>query len=118
MFTARVRNPVRAIITADEGNFSVDEIAALDIDPPFLTAIEAVETTVVGGAPALFRVVLDSPAPTGGMPINVSDNSTAIAVPSVMVVPAGQTAESSQSVTGGQSSTAFDDRHCHSIIGA
>lgn len=92
VFTARVRNPVRAIITADEGNFSVEEIAALDIDPPFLTALEAIETTVVGGVPASFRVVLDAPAPTGGMPVSVSDNSPAIAVPSVMVVPAGQAA--------------------------
>ncbi len=92
VFTARVRNPVRAIITADEGNFSVEEIAALDIDPPFLTALEAIETTVVGGVSASFRVVLDAPAPTGGMPVSVSDNSPAIAVPSVMVVPAGQAA--------------------------
>lgn len=91
IFTARVREPVRAIITADEGNFSVEEFAFLDIDPPFITSLEPVETTVVGGAPAQFRVVMDAPAPTGGMPINVSDNSTAIAVPTVIVVPAALT---------------------------
>lgn len=91
VFTARVREPVRAMISADEGNFSVEEIAFLDIDPPFITSLEAIETTVVGGAPAQFRAVMDAPAPTGGMPINVSDDSTAIAVPTIIVIPAGQT---------------------------
>lgn len=92
VFTARVRNPVRAVITADEGNFSVEELAFLDIDPPFLTSLEAINTTVVGGAPAQFRMVLDAPAPSNGMPISVVDNSPAILVPATAVVPAGQTA--------------------------
>ncbi len=92
VFTARVREPVRVVITADEGNFSVEEIAFLDIDPPFLTALEAVNTTIVGGTVAQFRMVLDAPAPTNGMPISIVDNSPAILVPSVAVVPAGQTA--------------------------
>lgn len=92
LFTARVREPVRAVISADEGNFSVEELAFLDIDPPFLTALEAINTTIVGGAVAQFRMVLDAPAPTNGMPISVVDNSPAILVPAVAVVPAGQTA--------------------------
>jgi len=92
VFTARVREPKQAMISASDGSPSVDALAFLDIDPPFLTGLEAVRTTIVGGAPADFRLILDAPAPTNGMPISVVDDSTAILVPATAVVPQGQLA--------------------------
>lgn len=92
VFTAAVRTPVDAVIEGNDGDDSVEEIAFLKIDPPLITSIEAIRTTVVGGAPAEFRLILDAVAPNNGMPISITDNSTAILVPSTAVVPAGLTA--------------------------
>lgn len=92
VFTAAVRTPVDVLISGNDGDDSADEIAILKIDPPLITTIEAIRTTVVGGAPAEFRLILDSIAPANGMPIAITDDSTAILVPSTAVVPAGLTA--------------------------
>ncbi len=91
VFTAPVRVLTRSIIQSNDGDFSVEEIAPLDVEPPFITSIEAVETTIVGGAPASFRLNLDGRAPSNGMPISVADDSTAILVPTTVVVPQNET---------------------------
>jgi hypothetical protein len=94
IFTARVAVPTVVTIRAFDGGFggqSFVRTVELTILPPEITNLEALSTTIVGGSPGQFRVTLDSPAPAAGLLVSLTDNSTAIAVPTAVRVPAGQT---------------------------
>ncbi len=61
------------------------------IRPPQVSRLVALRPTIIGGALGRFRVELDGVGPANGIVVSLSDDSTAIAVPTVVVVPAGQT---------------------------
>ncbi|MCC7433939.1 MAG: hypothetical protein IT363_04585 [Methanoregulaceae archaeon] len=61
------------------------------IRPPQVTRLVALRPTIIGGALGRFRVELDGVAPTNGIAVSLSDDSTAILAPAAVAVPAGQT---------------------------
>ncbi|MCC7433940.1 MAG: hypothetical protein IT363_04590 [Methanoregulaceae archaeon] len=92
--TARVAVPTVVTIRAFDAGFGDQPFirtVQLTIDPPVITNLEALSPTIIGGAPGQFRITLDSPAPAAGLLVSLTDNSTAIAVPTAVRVPAGQT---------------------------
>ena len=48
-------------------------------------------TSVTGGSPATGTILLSAPAPAGGIPAHVSSSDPAALVPSMVVVPPGET---------------------------
>jgi hypothetical protein len=61
------------------------------IRPPQVTRLIALRPTIIGGALGRFRVELDGVAPTNGIAVSLSDDSTAILAPAAVAVAAGQT---------------------------
>lgn len=59
-----------------------------------LSALSVSPTSVVGGAPTTGTVTLSGAAPSGGALVALSDNSTAVTVPTGVTVPAGATSAS------------------------
>lgn len=66
---------------------------------PALTAVAVSPTSVVGGTSATVTVTLAGPAPSGGVVVNLGDNSAAIGLPSQVTVPAGQSTASALATT-------------------
>ena len=82
-----VTSAVTATITATHG--TVTETATLAINPYQVTAITANPTAIVGGDTAEGTVTLNAAAPTGGVAVSLSSNSTSAGVPATVTVPAG-----------------------------
>jgi hypothetical protein len=59
-----------------------------------LTALSVNPTTVAGGNPSTGTVTLSAAAPTGGVVVSLSDNSTAASSPASVTVPGGATTAS------------------------
>lgn len=89
--TTGVSTLVRAFVSSNDGDDNVVEINFLDIDPGLITSIVPTETTIVGSVPASFTITMDGIAPAGGMAFAVTDNSTAIQVPTTVTVPENAT---------------------------
>ncbi len=64
--------------------------ATLTVNPPALSAVTLSPSTVKGGSTSNGTVVLNGPAPTGGVLVRLSSNNTAlVTVPSSVTVAAG-----------------------------
>jgi hypothetical protein len=75
---------------------NVTRSGTLTINPPggggpTLSAVSLNPTSVVGGSSSTGTVTLSGAAPTGGLAVSLSDNSTAASTPSSVTVPAGAT---------------------------
>lgn len=63
----------------------------LEIEPYILNTLSAVPNPVVGGNTSVATLTLKRPAPTGGLVVNLTDNSPLITVPATVTVAAGAT---------------------------
>jgi len=80
-------------ITASAGSSTVS--ATLTVNPPVLTSLTLTPSFImIGGMPGMGSITISSPAPAGGLVINLSDNSSAINEASTVTVPAGATSVS------------------------
>jgi CARDB protein len=68
----------------------VTRSAVLTVRPPALSALSLSPTSVTGGSTSTGTVTLNGPAPTGGVTVSLSDNSSAVSVPASVTVPAGK----------------------------
>jgi hypothetical protein len=70
----------------------VSATAALEVRAPVLTAIEIDPSEVGGGEPASGRVIIDAPAPIGGLTVGITANPTGVCTfPASVFIPAGAT---------------------------
>jgi len=88
MTTAPTRENRLVTVTA---SFLENRTAQFTIRPPGVLRVVALRPTIIGGAPGRFRVELDGVAPTNGIAVSLTDDSTAIAAPAAVAVPAGTT---------------------------
>lgn len=65
--------------------------ASLTINPPDFTLLWLAYLSVKGGTTFNGAVYIDSPAPSGGIVVHLSSNSTAAKVPATVTIPAGGT---------------------------
>ena len=87
-----------ASISAFSGGYS--QTASLTIQGPTLTALTLTPASVKGGAASMGTVSISLPAPTGGIVISVSSNSTSAIVPQTVTIPAGKTSATFSIGTG------------------
>jgi len=87
--TTVVTTVTTSTITAAHG--TVTDTATLTINPYQVNSVTATPTSVIGGDTSEGTVTISSPAPTGGLPVNLSSNSTSAGVPATVTVPAGAT---------------------------
>jgi hypothetical protein len=95
--TAAVSSNTTVIVTASFGGSSVN--AQFTVNRPVLTSIAISPTSTKGGNKVTVTITLSGPAPTGGMSVTLSDNSSKISTPASASVPAGQTQVSYSSTT-------------------
>jgi hypothetical protein len=83
----------RAIMVDIQASFGgVTPTATLTVNPPlFLSSLTVAPGSVTGGNAATATVTLNGVAPEGGALVTLTSDSPAAAVPSSVVVPAGQT---------------------------
>ncbi len=74
--------------------------------PPRLWSLSHSPDTVYGGQPATGTVTLRAPAPSGGVVISLSDDSSLATVPASVTVPAGQISANFPITTSAVTSTA------------
>ena len=72
----------------------VTKTATLTLLPPDLSTFTLNPSTLTGGASAQGTLTLDGPAPTGGIVVTLSDDSSAAAEPASVTVPAGASSAS------------------------
>ena len=77
-----------AKITATSGQQSTT--ATLVVMPPAIEDISLSTSTVLGGQSLTGTVVLDGPAPAGGMVVEIQSSTSLATVPATVTVPAGQ----------------------------
>ena len=91
-FTVRT-TPVAAVssatVTASVGGLS--QTASLTVSPPQLLSVTLKPATLVGGKTSTATVKISSPAPAGGLTIELSSDMSAAAVPNTVKIAAGQT---------------------------
>jgi len=58
---------------------------------PVLSTVAVIPASVVGGSSAQGTVTLSAPAPSGGVIVSLSDNSSSASVPSTVTIAAGKT---------------------------
>src|ERR1035437_6517406 len=91
--TSAVSTATRVTITASYATSRVT--ATLTVNPPSLVSLTLVPTTVRGGTPSTGTVVLNGPAPAGGVLVRLSSsNPILVNVPSSVTVAAGSTSAS------------------------
>jgi IPT/TIG domain/PQQ-like domain len=91
--TSAVSTATRVTITASYGTGRVS--ATLTVNPPSLVSLTLVPNTVRGGTPSTGTVVLNGPAPAGGVVVRLSSsNPILVNVPSSVTVAAGSTSAS------------------------
>jgi hypothetical protein len=66
------------------------QTAALTINPPAVKRVTLKSTRLRGGAGTVATVLLDAPAPAGGLELTVTADQFAVEVPSRVVVAAGR----------------------------
>lgn len=89
LITAATRE--NRLVTVSAQFRGVTATTQFTIRPPQVTRLVALRPTIIGGAPGRFRVELDGVAPTNGIAVSLSDDSTAILAPAAVAVLAGQT---------------------------
>jgi hypothetical protein len=77
-------------ITATYGTSSQSQYLTVN---PWISSFSLSPTTVVGGNNVTGTIMLNAPAPTGGLPVTVSANNGAVTVSGSTTVPAGNTSE-------------------------
>jgi hypothetical protein len=87
--TRTVLSQVTALLTATLNG--VSRTANLSLSAPALTSIVLNPSTIRGGEDTLLTVNLSSPAPAGGVTVTLTSTNTAMVVPSIVIVPAGET---------------------------
>jgi PKD repeat protein len=90
IWTASVASSKTATISASYGGTT--RTASLTVTPAASVSLNSLfvnPTSVVGGSTAQGTVALSGPAPAGGVSITLSDNSSAVTVPSSVTVAAG-----------------------------
>jgi hypothetical protein len=88
--TNRVATDVIAVITA--GNSSGSSVSRnLTVQAPSLSSVTVAPTNPVGGSNSTGTVTISSPAPVGGLVINLSSSNGAASVPSTVTVASGAT---------------------------
>jgi len=88
--TSRVATDVIAVITA--GNSSGSSVSRnLTVQAPSLSSVTVAPTNPVGGSNSTGTVTISSPAPVGGLVINLSTSNSAASVPSTVTVASGAT---------------------------
>ncbi len=89
--TSAVASSTSATITA--GYSSVSTTASLTITPvpASLSSVSLNPTSVTGGTSSTGTVTLSGAAPTGGVPVSLSSNSTSATVPASVTIAAGST---------------------------
>jgi len=100
--TLSVRNQATATLSAALG--SSNGTADLTIVPAIPQGLTLNPTTVIAGTPSVGTVTLTGPAPTGGLPVNLSSTSPSASVPSSVTVPAGATTVNFNIATSGVTS--------------
>jgi VCBS repeat-containing protein len=87
--TNPVASSTSVTISADYGG--VTRTATLTIAPPALSSLSRSPSSVVGGKTSQGTVTLSGPAPSNGVVVSLSDNSSAASVPASVTVPSGST---------------------------
>jgi hypothetical protein len=71
--------------------YNVTRTAGLTINPPSVSSLSLSPSSVVGGSSSTGTVSLNGAAPSGGITVTLSDNSSAAALPASITVAAGTT---------------------------
>jgi hypothetical protein len=88
--TSPVAVSIGAVVAAVSGE--ITRTAGLTVLSPSLVAVQLDPPSVVGGLPVTGTVVLDSPAPTGGITVRLLTTDLSVSVvPDSVTVPAGAT---------------------------
>lgn len=87
--TTAVSTSAAVTITAAYG--AVEKSASLTVTPPVLNALTLNPTSVKGGATSQGTITLSGPAPSGGLAVTLSDNSSYASEPASVTIPAGST---------------------------
>ncbi|GFE60844.1 LamG-like jellyroll fold domain-containing protein, partial [Geobacter sp. AOG2] len=87
--TSPVAAATSVAITAGYGG--VNKSATVTVNPPVLSSLAVSPTSVVGGTASQGTVTLSGAAPSGGLTVTVSDNSTAASEPASVTVVGGTT---------------------------
>jgi WD40 repeat protein len=82
--------PSLTSVTINANLNGTTESASLSIKAPTLASLTLNPTTVAGIASSVGTLTLSSPAPTGGVTIDLSSSSLAASLPSSVSIPAGQ----------------------------
>jgi len=97
--TTSVSSPQSATLTATLAG--VQKTAILIINPPVLSSIALVPSSVGGGSPSIGTVTVLGTAPTGGLTVGLSSSSSSATVPaSVMIAAGASTATFTVSTSG------------------
>ena len=78
-------------VTITAGYGGVNKSATVTVNPPALSKLAVSPTSVVGGASVQGTVTLSGAAPSGGLTVTLSDNSTAASEPASVTVAGGMT---------------------------
>ena len=96
-------------VTISASYAGVTMAASLTVMPstssPTLTSVALTPSSVTGGSPATGTVTLSGAAPSGGVTVNLSSNSTSATVPSSVTVAAGATSATFTANTSAVSAT-------------
>ena len=90
--TSTVGTSSSATISAVYGG--VTRTASLTVNPPALSALTLNPASVTGGTSAQGTVTLSGAAPSGGLVVALSDNTSVTSLPASVTVPAGSTSAS------------------------
>ena len=88
--TTSVVTQTPATLTATLG--SVSQTATLTVNAVSVVAVAINPSRIVGGSTSTGIILLDGPAPVGGLVVTLASNSTSATVPATVTVPAGQNA--------------------------
>ena len=89
--TTSVTSSSTATISALYGGVTKTAILTVTVAPPALSSVTVNPSSVTGGSTSQGTVTLTSAAPTGGLVVTLSDNSSATSLPASITVPAGST---------------------------
>ena len=85
--TSAVATDSPAIVTATLGTISSS--STITVRAPVLTYLGLSTASTTGGSTVQGTVYLNVPAPTGGMTVSLSDDSTNTSMPATVLIPAG-----------------------------
>lgn len=89
-FTVTTSTVTSTVTSTESATFSGKTVqTTLTINPVALSSVSVNPTSVTGGSSSVGTVTLTGKAPSGGIVVSLSDNSTAAQEPSSVTVPAG-----------------------------